>query len=218
MEEKVGWFYSFPLEASLSKPDLSILLGEICAWNKIVHSFSTLSITHSFIFTSILNMIYEVYLFSTNFPILPNTTHSLYYSIHLKSLSVAWTCTLFCQKLFPSLSHRKSFWCRDWIQPGLPSLQEDSLSSEPPPGSSLYLTSFHLSFGSLLKPSLSLKKISRNSSTWLALSDRYPCSGRTLFISSIILTAEVSVSFSELYLSYSLALCAVIFLQTSCTE
>ena len=61
MEEKVGWFYSFPLEASLSKPDLSILLGEICAWNKIVYSFSTVSITHSFIFTSILNMIYEVY-------------------------------------------------------------------------------------------------------------------------------------------------------------
>ena len=96
------------------------------------------------------------------------------------------------------------------------SLQEDSLSSEPPPGNCLYLSSFHLSFGSLLKPSLSLK-ISRNSSTWLALSDRHPCSGKTIFISSIILTAEVSVSFSELYLSYSLACCAVI-LQTSCTE
>ena len=114
MEEKVGWFYSFPLEASLSKPDLSTLLGEICAWNKTVHSFSTLSITHSFIFASILNMIYEIYLISTNFPILPNTTHSLYYSTHLKSLSVALTCTLFCQELlFPSLSHRKSSWRRD---------------------------------------------------------------------------------------------------------
>ena len=164
-------------------------------------------------------MIYEVYLFSTNFPILPNTIHSLYYSTHLKSLSVAWTRTFFCKELlFPSLSHRKSSWPRDQIQPGLPSLKADSLSSEPPPGNSLSLTSFHLSFGSLLKPSLSLKKISRNSSTWLALSDRYPCSGRTLFFSRITLTAEVNVSFDGLYLSCSLACRALIFLQTSGTE